>query len=107
MLHLTTRPDAWERWLLQHGVDADHVRGMLFDQFATASQAAMAGLGVALLPEFLIEEELASGRLVKAIDLPMRSAESYFLVWPNERAAHPPLQVFRDWILKETEMHRT
>jgi LysR family transcriptional regulator, glycine cleavage system transcriptional activator len=106
LLHLTTRPDAWERWLSKNGVDADHVRGMLFDQFATASQAAMAGLGVALLPEFLIEEELASGRLVKAIDLPMKSAESYFLVWPNERAAHPPLQAFRDWILKETESHR-
>ncbi|HBF28479.1 LysR family transcriptional regulator [Rhizobium sp.] len=106
MLHLTTRPDAWERWMEQNGIEADRLHGMLFDQFATASQAAMAGLGVALLPEFLIEEELTSGKLVKAIDLPMKSAESYFLVWPNERAAHPPLHAFREWILFETRDQR-
>src|SRR5690349_9767766 len=29
--------------------------GMLFDQFATAAQAAISGLGLALLPEFLIQ----------------------------------------------------
>ncbi|WP_429932382.1 LysR family transcriptional regulator [Agrobacterium vitis] len=102
LLHLTTRPDAWERWLASNDVQSDQVRGMLFDQFATAAQAAMAGLGVALLPEFLIEEEMASGRLVKAIDRPMQSTEAYYLVWPNERGSHPPLQAFRDWILEET-----
>ncbi|MBB4008761.1 LysR family transcriptional regulator [Allorhizobium taibaishanense] len=107
LLHLTTRPDAWERWLRANGAEADQVRGMLFDQFATAAQAAMAGLGVALLPEFLIQEELASGRLVKAIDRPMQSAEAYYLVWPNERGSHPPLQAFRDWILAETAPDRS
>ncbi|MCM2292650.1 LysR family transcriptional regulator [Allorhizobium sp. BGMRC 0089] len=107
LLHLATRPDAWERWLTGHGADAESVRGMLFDQFATAAQAAMAGLGVALLPEFLIEEELASGRLVKALDRPMKSAESYFLVWPRDRATYPPLQAFRDWLLEETAPERS
>ncbi|MCF1471871.1 LysR family transcriptional regulator [Agrobacterium vitis] len=106
LLHLTTRPDAWERWLASNDVQSDQVRGMLFDQFATAAQAAMAGLGVALLPEFLIEEEMASGRLVKAIDRPMQSTEAYYLVWPNERGSHPPLQAFRDWILEETAADR-
>lgn len=101
LLHLTSRPDAWEHWLLAHGVDAHAVHGMLFDQFATAAQAAIAGLGVALLPEFLIQEELASGQLVRALDLPMRSPQSYYLVWPVDRAGHPPLAAFREWILSE------
>jgi LysR family transcriptional regulator, glycine cleavage system transcriptional activator len=106
LLHLTTRPDAWERWLAHYGAAAEGVRGMLFDQFAMLAQAAIAGLGVALLPAFLIEQELASGQLVPAVDLPLRSAESYYLVWPGDRDRHPPLLAFRDWILAETAADR-
>ncbi len=106
LLHMTTRPDAWERWLRLYDAPADNVQGMLFDQFATVAQVARAGLGVALLPVFLIEEELKSGQLVRALDLPqkseMKSAEAYFLAWPADRGAHPPLIAFRDWILNET-----
>ncbi len=106
LLHLASRPDAWERWMIMNGVPPDSVHGMLFDQFATATQAAVAGVGVALLPKFLIEEELASGKLVCAIDLPMKSAEAYYLVWPSDRASHPPLQAFKTWILAETASER-
>ncbi|MBP2302707.1 LysR family transcriptional regulator [Azospirillum picis] len=102
LLHLTSRPDAWERWLALHDAPADAVHGMLFDQFATAAQAAAAGLGLALLPLFLIEEELRDGRLVPALDLPMASGNAYYLAWPAERAGYPPLAAFRDWILAET-----
>lgn len=101
LLHLTTRPDAWEKWLRQNGVEFDSVHGMLFDQFATAAQAAIAGLGVALLPVFLIQEELERGELVAAIDREIESAERYYLAYPRERASYPPLAAFRDWIVRE------
>lgn len=101
LLHLNTRPDAWERWFTETGVAFDSVHGMLFDQFATASQAAVGGLGVALLPTFLIGDELARGDLVAAVDRPMKSAQRYYLAVPRERAAYPPLIAFRDWITRE------
>lgn len=101
LLHLTTRPDAWERWFTETGVAFDSLHGMLFDQFATASQAAIGGLGVALLPTFLIQDELKRGELVPAADRPMQSAQRYYLAFPRERAAYPPLVAFRDWIVKE------
>lgn len=37
---------------------------MMFDQFATMAQGAVAGFGLALLPTFLIEAELRRGELV-------------------------------------------
>lgn len=98
LLHLVSRPDAWERWFHRMGVAVEDVHGMLVDQFAMAAQAAMSGLGVALLPKFLIESELARGDLVEAIDAPVDSAERYYLAWPSSRASYPPLQEFRTWL---------
>lgn len=101
LLHLVSRPDAWERWFHAMKVPIGEIHGMLVDQFAMAAQAAAAGLGVALLPKFLIEPELASGDLVVAIDLPpVESAERYYLAWPPNRESYPPLQAFREWIRK-------
>jgi LysR family glycine cleavage system transcriptional activator len=101
LLHLTTRPDAWERWFADNGVNFQTVHGMLFDQFATAAQAAMAGLGVALLPTFLIYDELKRGDLIAAVDREMESSERYYLAYPTERADYAPLEAFRRWIVRE------
>ncbi|MFQ1062497.1 LysR substrate-binding domain-containing protein [Bordetella trematum] len=100
LLHLASRPDAWRQWLAQSGVPALRGSGMVFDQFAVAAQAAVAGIGVALLPRFLIARELHQGDLVCAFpDLPdMESAERYYLAWPSSRADYPPLQAFRRWL---------
>lgn len=101
LLHLTTRPDAWERWMRQYRVDDRAVHGMLFDQFSTLFEAAAAGLGVALLPEFLFEADLRDGRIVTALPLPYRSSDAYYLCWPDDRDTHRPLALFRDWLLEE------
>ena len=99
LLHLTSRPDAWEQWLIGHGVPEPTVHGMLFDQFTAAAQAAVAGLGVALLPRFLFEEELRRGDLVEAFEGgEIDGGGRYFLACPTERLAYPPLAAFRDWI---------
>jgi LysR family glycine cleavage system transcriptional activator len=102
LLSISTRPQAWDRWFSLHDVPSRTFRGMVFDQFATVAQAAIAGVGVALLPTFLIKDELASRKLVRAINLPMESPERYYLVWPSERATYPPLLAFREWLVAET-----
>lgn len=101
LIHMATRPEAWERWFRSNGGTAEGGSGMIFDQFATVAQAAVAGLGVALLPTFLIEKEMQSGELVPALDLPLRSDEAYYLVWPRERTSYPPLKKFREWLVAE------
>lgn len=98
LLHLATRPDAWSRWMRAHQGEDAALDGMIFDQFATVAQAAIAGLGVALLPPFLIQRELDEGSLIPALPLPLQSAESYYLVWPEFRDQFPPLVAFRRWL---------
>lgn len=100
LLHLASRPDAWERWFGLKEVEIREIHGMVLDHFATAAQAAISGLGVALLPKFLIESELAKGDLVTIPNGELISAEKYYLAWPTHRANNAPLQAFRNWIKK-------
>jgi len=106
LLSISTRPQAWDRWFSAQNIAGQVGQIMHFDQFATVAQAAIVGVGVALLPTFLIEDELANGTLVRAVDLPIESAERYYLVWPPERSNHPPFVAFRDWLLAETAADR-
>lgn len=100
-LHLSSRPDAWPQWFRHQGLAevGDTNPGMRFEQFLTAAQAAVAGLGVALLPTFLVEDELERRDLVVALDRPAPSEHAYYLVVPEDHAAHPPTRAFRDWLV--------
>ncbi|MBI1218768.1 MAG: LysR family transcriptional regulator [Rhodobacteraceae bacterium] len=97
LLQLESRTGDWGRWLAHHGVPGQRPGGMLFDQFATMTQGAVHGLGIALLPLFLIGRELADGRLVPVFGGPVKALGSYYLVWPKDRPARAPLASFRRW----------
>lgn len=102
LLQLASRKGAWDHWFAQLGVTAGPARSMWFEQFATAAQACIAGMGVALLPRFLVEAELTSGALVPAFPLPVISPSAYYLVAPKSKSHHRPVRQFRDWLRKES-----
>lgn len=98
LLHLDTRPRGWARWLRALGHAEEPPPGMVFDQFSTMAQAAIHGLGIALLPTFFAEPYLADGQLVLASEQTSQSIGTYYLVWPKDRAGPPALVSFRDWL---------
>lgn len=62
--------------------------------------AALAGLGVAQLPHFMIRDELREGRLVPL--LPEWSCEGMplYIVYPSNRHLSNKVRVFVDWLVK-------
>lgn len=98
LLHIETRPTAWEDWFDHHGIAARNVPGMIVDQFATMAQASVHGLGVAMLPLYLAQIEIDAGRLVCPFGEPVRALGSYFLVWPDSPPPRPPLTNFVNWM---------
>lgn len=99
LLHIETRPRAWADWLARYGIDRSApLPGTVHDQFSTITQAALHGLGVALMPDYLVEPEIAAGRLVPAFGAPVEAEGAYWLVWPREKARLPALRLFRDWL---------
>lgn len=104
LLHIQTRPRAWQDWFARLGVAADTpLPGMIHDQFATITQAALHGLGVALMPDYMVEEDLATGRLRAAHPEPVEAQGAYYLVWPQGKSADPALLAFRDWLAGQAE----
>ncbi|OYU39993.1 MAG: LysR family transcriptional regulator [Pseudorhodobacter sp. PARRP1] len=103
LLQLESRTGDWGRWLAHHDLPGQRPPAMLFDQFATMTQGAIHGLGIALLPLYLITRELAENRLTAAFGPAIPSLGSYYLVWPKDAAPRAPLTAFRTWITAERD----
>ncbi len=97
LLHLEGRPGAWESWFARQNVAPGQLRGPLFDRFDAMAAAAAAGLGAALLPDFLAEKEIAAGRLVRAGAAHADPDSGYSLVWPRGAEPKPALDLFAGW----------
>jgi len=103
LLHIQTRPEAWRDWFRHHGSDSGPLPGTTFDQFTTILQGALHGLGVALMPDYLVNEGLANGTLIRAADVAPVSLGAYHLVWPADRTPSPALDRFRDWLALQAD----
>jgi LysR family glycine cleavage system transcriptional activator len=99
LLQQSTRPTQWTQWFEQMDVACTNaLRGPSYEHFSMMTQAAIAGLGAALLPRILIETELVNGSLVSVSKTHLLTNQAYYFVYPQERAQHPALRAFRAWI---------
>ncbi|MBP3864481.1 MAG: LysR family transcriptional regulator, partial [Pseudomonas sp.] len=74
-----------------------------FDTFYMCIRAAQVGCGVALLPRFLVEEELADGKLVIAWQHLMPSRDAYYLAYPEHTAGVPKVKAFVSWMMEQLD----
>lgn len=94
-LHTTSRPDAWRRWYQAQGRDylPTMNAGPRYELFTMSLAAVREGMGVALVPRFLVEPGLASGDLVMPVAAGLRVEEAYFFSYP---VANQPGDALRD-----------
>jgi LysR family glycine cleavage system transcriptional activator len=99
LLQQSTRPTAWRDWFASAGVPARaDMAGMQLELFSMLSQAASDGLGVALIPPFLIQQELDQGRLHVLNPHSGPGPRAFHLIVPERKAGLPVLAQFRDWL---------
>jgi LysR family transcriptional regulator of beta-lactamase len=91
------RPDEWKLWFDAAGVATPPIRGPIFDASPTMASAAAGGVGVALLPGRLFEQDLASGRLVQPFDLCV-DAGRYWLTRLKSRPESAAMAAVREWL---------
>lgn len=106
-LHRRQNPDAWQRYAQETGVALTHPAvGARYDLHSMQIEAALAGLGVALVPRLYVETELAEGRLVAPWPDGISIAKTFCLILPEPiRLSEGPIQMFANWLIKEARHH--
>jgi LysR family transcriptional regulator, regulator of gene expression of beta-lactamase len=91
------RPDEWKLWFDAAGVATPPIRGPIFDASPTIASAVASGVGVALLPGRLFEQDLASGRLVQPFNLCV-DAGRYWLTRLKSRPETAAMAAVKEWL---------
>lgn len=106
MLQHTTRPYLWRDWFVDAGARGiDGLGGPKFEYYSLVIQAAIAGIGVAILPEFLVREEIQSGMLTVPYAHRMLCEDSYFVVHPKRFDDNVNVRAFVDWLCAEADIY--
>lgn len=95
-------PSAWEDWFIAYAGERKSARiGPAFNLFNLVIQAAVSGLGVALVPSCLVQDALKSGQLIEPFEHRFESHLGYSLCAPNWRSNMESYQRFREWLYHE------
>jgi len=93
----------WDLWFQQAGVALASLReSVRFADTNMTIEAALLGQGVALARSGHVENELASGTLVRLFEMPLPSPLGYYFVCPKGTEAQPHVVHFRQWIMAES-----
>jgi len=101
LLQVAGRPEVWHRWFAANGLPGGSMRlGPRFELTSHLIQAVASGMGVGLLPNFLVDDDLKRGSLKLALEGNFSTGAAYYLYVPAEKAGSPPVQAFREWLME-------
>jgi LysR family glycine cleavage system transcriptional activator len=102
LLSYSTEPYSWQDWFSRLNIcEVNPASTLNFEQMYFALQAALEGLGVALIPYFLVADDIAAGRLCAPLGNLGALTRRY---WVNLNAATPPnpgQEAFCSWLEQE------
>ncbi|HEX3363675.1 LysR family transcriptional regulator [Phenylobacterium sp.] len=94
-----SHPQGWAIWAELAGIELAPAPEQPFAHVHYALDAALAGLGVAIISWPLVAEEIAEGRLVAPLGF--RRAESAFALLAAPGSESRALTVFRRWLIEQ------
>ncbi|QDG94446.1 LysR family transcriptional regulator (plasmid) [Rhizobium sp. NIBRBAC000502774] len=107
MLQNASRPSLWLHWLRLAGLSyTGSIQGTRFAHSDMLINAAVHGLGIAVVPLAYIETELARGELHMPFGPAILSGDSYYAVYPERKAHQKSIIMLRDWLTKDTRPSR-
>jgi LysR family glycine cleavage system transcriptional activator len=102
LIGYATEPYAWTEWLGAAGApDLRPANTLKFEQMYFALEAASEGLGVALVPLFLVIEDIVADRLCMPFGFLASKRRNYYANYAASSKAHPVVNSFCEWLQKE------
>lgn len=100
---LRHRHRAWNLWFSAYGL-TDPGKGLEFEDSIMLVESAAQGMGVALGRGGLIEQDLASGRLVRLLPHAVENDHGTYLAWRADNPKLRRIHALRDWLLAEARI---
>ncbi|QEI06686.1 LysR family transcriptional regulator [Pigmentiphaga aceris] len=82
---------------------ASSTRNIRFNQTSLALEAAIAGQGLALASRFLVESDLAAGRLVDPFGVSLHGPLDFYVVSPRKPSAGESIASVRQWLFSQRD----
>jgi LysR family glycine cleavage system transcriptional activator len=95
---LHSSDESWSLWRHPGPEDDWRERGTAFDDSLTVLAAAEQGQGLALTRWSLVEQDLATGRVVRASEQVVPCPRAYYFVCPEGYLALPKVQHLLEWL---------
>jgi LysR family glycine cleavage system transcriptional activator len=106
LLQQSTRPYAWRNWFAANGIKVEgDMYGPRYELFSMLAEAAAHGLGIALIPRLLVEDELRRGVLIEASPHSPPPDRSYYLLIPDYKASDRVVILFSEWLKGQAEQY--
>ncbi|MCW8891035.1 MAG: transcriptional regulator GcvA [Sedimenticola sp.] len=100
LLHVRPKATDWQEWFKAAGITHKALKmGAGFQSSPLMLDAVEAGLGYGIASRHVIEQELATGRLIIPFDISVTGSNGYYLVYPENRFNDYKVQLFREWVL--------
>jgi len=95
----TTRPALWDQFLQGLGCSSHALQfAIRSEHFFISLQSVKAGLGLGLIPEFLIRDDIQTGQLEHVLNLSYTSDYGYFVICPGYKIVLQKVQSFVSWL---------
>jgi len=101
LIHTAAASEDWETWCNHSQTDVSSARKLVVSSAQLALEAAIDGLGLAIGRLPIIDDDLAAGRLIMAVDHVVPVMSGYWLVKPPGTETRREIVAFRNWLLKE------
>ena len=101
LLAISGAAEDWTIWAASVGLPSLAPSSPQFDSNLLAIEAAANGQGVVVVPEFVVEADLQSGKLVIPIITQITQPGSWYLAHLERRTKEPSISKFREWILAQ------
>ncbi|SCK42936.1 LysR family transcriptional regulator, glycine cleavage system transcriptional activator [Variovorax sp. HW608] len=102
IINYATESYPWHEWLQSAGVcEVRPANSLKFEQMYFALQAACEGLGIVLVPLFLVLDDIISGKLCAPFGPLGIKRRDYYASFATESDAYPLIATFCGWLEQE------
>ncbi len=101
LLHARLRPDDWQVWLKALDLKLQPAHEQTFETRNFAIQAAVDGVGIAIVDPSLVAEDIKAGRLVAPFPQTMADKNAYYFVYPQANKDDLNIKNLQKWLQQQ------